>query len=85
MSFHIIFVTNFIRDKNPLYGNVFMLLSDDLKSALTQNTHTHTYGTALLIDNNIKYHYSQREYFLHLVRRKDMISDQMYGVLVVLW
>ena len=23
MSFHFIFVTNFIRDKNPLYGNDF--------------------------------------------------------------
>ena len=27
MSFHFIFVTNFIRDKNPLYGMCFIVLS----------------------------------------------------------
>ena len=47
------------------------------------HTHTQCSESALLTIDNIL-HYSQKEYFLHPIR-KDMISDQMYGVLAVPW
>ena len=37
MSFHFIFVTNFIRDKNPLYGKLTLILHSQY-SDVTQVT-----------------------------------------------